>query len=84
MTREEIKDELFDIILKNSSPTMVVKRTIDYQQTMAIVAEFITHENNLLKEFVEFAKGEFIKANYCYNDTYLDTMLEMFLEEHEE
>lgn len=38
---------------------------------------------DLLKEFVEFAKGEFIKANYCYNDTYLDTMLDMFLEERE-
>ena len=42
---------------------------------------FTKHETDLLKEFVEFAKGEFIKANYCYNDTYLDTMLDMFLEE---
>lgn len=43
---------------------------------------FIEQEKiDLLKEFVEFAKGEFIKANYCYNDTYLDTMLDMFLEE---
>lgn len=81
MDREEIKNELFDIILKNSSTPMVVKRTIDYQQTMVIVEELTNHEQDLLKEFVEFAKGEFIKANYCYNDTYLDTMLDMFLEE---
>lgn len=46
-----------------------------------LMALFKNKETDLLKEFVEFAKGEFIKANYCYNDTYLDTMLEMFLEE---
>lgn len=62
---EQIKNELFDIILKNSSPTMVVKRTIDYQQTMAIVAEFITHESDLLKEFVEYLYGKFKSEDYC-------------------
>lgn len=61
MTREEIKNKLFDIILKNSSPTMVVKRTIDYQQTMVIVEELINHESNLLKEFVEWLKGVYAK-----------------------
>lgn len=54
MDREEIKNKLFDIILKNSSPTMEVKRTIDYQQTMVIVEELINHETDLLKEFVEW------------------------------
>ena len=51
---------------------------IDYKEKYDDLKQ---HETDLLKEFVEFAKGEFIKANYCYNDTYLDTMLEMFLEE---
>lgn len=64
MTREEIKNKLFDIILKNSSPTIEIKRTIDYQQTMAIVAEFITHESDLLKEFVEWLKYEYAREEH--------------------
>lgn len=57
MTREELKNKLFDIILKNSSPTMVVERTIDYRQTMAIVEELIKHEQDTLKEFVEYVQN---------------------------
>lgn len=67
MTREEIKNKLFDIILKNSSPTMVVKRTIDYQQTMVIVEEFINHETDLLNEFVEWQAKQYKDLYYKYD-----------------
>lgn len=62
MTREELKNKLFDIILKNSSPTIEIKRTIDYQQTMVIVEELINHETDLLKEFVEYLKNKYTKS----------------------
>ena len=54
--------------------------SIDNRFADELLALIEQEKDDLLKEFVEFAKGEFIKANYCYNDTYLDTMLEMFLE----
>jgi len=55
--------------------------SIDNRFADELLALIEQEKTNMLKEFVEFAKGEFIKANYCYNDTYLDTMLDMFLEE---
>ena len=80
MTRKETVKYLYDLLKKHSVKVNEVD-VIPVSSCIALVDDFINHENNLLKEFVEFAKGEFIKANYCYNDTYLDTMLEMFLEE---
>ena len=61
MTREENKNKLFNIILKNSLPTMMVERAIDYRQTMAIVEELITHETDTLTEFVAWLKGVYAK-----------------------
>lgn len=80
MTREETVKFIYAILKKHSVKVNEVD-VIPVSSCIALVGDLIKHENNLLKEFVEFAKGEFIKANYCYNDTYLDTMLEMFLEE---
>lgn len=89
MNREEIKNKLFDIILKNSSPTIEIKRTIDYQQTMAIVEELIKHEQDTLKEFVEWYKSKVIKdriqvskkqEEYCNE---IDEPIKAILWEHE-
>ena len=78
--REETVKFIYEILKKHSVKINGVD-VIPVSSCIALVGEVINHEQNTLKEFVEFAKGEFIKANYCYNDTYLDTMLEMFLEE---
>ena len=80
MTREETVKYLYDLLKKHSVKVNEVD-VIPISSCIALVGDFINHETNLLREFVEFAKGEFIKANYCYNDTYLDTMLDMFMEE---
>lgn len=80
MNREEI--EITEILKRNiKSKYNLEEATYDVRMGSNLIEELIEHEQDTLKEFVEFAKGEFIKANYCYNDTYLDTMLEMFLEE---
>lgn len=68
MMKEEIKNILFDLILKNSSPTMGDKRTIDYQQTMVIIEELINHETDLLKEFVEWLKEQCKDVYQLYNE----------------
>lgn len=80
MTREETVKYLYDLLKKHSVKVNEVD-VIPVSSCIVLVGDIINHEADLLKEFVEFAKGEFIKANYCYNDTYLDTMLDMFMEE---
>lgn len=69
MNREETVKFIYAILKKHSVKVNGVD-VIPVSTCVALIGDLIEHETDLLKEFVEFAKGEFIKANYCYNDTY--------------